>query len=139
MTTHNLPVSSAEEIHSKESINSLVYIANEFIGFLELFKDEDSINKRNEVESLLNSIKLNLVQHDYMYMAVYIYGASIDVVNHGANFEEAKEQVIQNASKDFDPEEDDVLLFKVAFDNTVEPTCVFRYEEYLSQENEKGE
>ncbi|PGV22999.1 hypothetical protein [Bacillus cereus] len=139
MTTHNLPISSAKEIHSKESINSLVYIANEFIGFLELFKDEDSINKRNEVESLLNSIKLNLVQHDYMYMAVYIYGASIDVVNHGANFEEAKEQVIQNASKDFDPEEDDVLLFKVAFDNTVEPTCVFRYEEYLSQENEKGE
>ncbi|MBJ7935547.1 hypothetical protein [Bacillus cereus] len=139
MTTHNLPVSSATEIHSKESINSLVYIANEFISFLELFRDEDSINKRNEVESLLNSIKLNLVQHDYMYIAVYIYGASIDIVNHGANFEEAKVQVIQNASKDFNPEEDDVLLFKVASDNTVESTCVFKYEEYLSQENEKGE
>lgn len=139
MTTHNLPISSTKEIHSKESINSLVYIANEFISFLELFKDEDSIDKRNEVESLLNSIKLNLVQHDYMYMAVYIYGASIDVVNHGANFEEAKEQVIQNASKDFDPEEDDVLLFKISSNNSVEPTCVFKYEEYLSQENEKVE
>ncbi|EOO44429.1 hypothetical protein [Bacillus cereus] len=139
MTTHNLPLSSVKEMHSKESINSLFYIANEFISFLELFKDEDSINKRNEVESLLNSIKLNLVQHDYMYMAVYIYGASIDIVNHGANFEEAKEQVIQNASKDFDPEEDDVLLFKVASDNAVEPTCVFKYEEYLSKENEEVE
>ncbi|MED1301745.1 hypothetical protein P4U65_14435 [Bacillus pacificus] len=139
MTTHNLPLSSVKEMHSKESINSLVYIANEFISFLELFKDEDSINKRNEVKSLLNSIELNLVQHNYMYMAVYIYGASIDIVNHGTNLEEAKEQVIQNASKDFDSEEDDVLLFKVSSDNSIEPTCVFKYEEYLSQENEKGE